>query len=490
MKNEILRLERVTQHEHGLVRLDNVSMHIFQGEIMGLLCINQHGQEALVKLLCHNLPIHYGSVYFQESLVNHYAHSTLRKNRVSVIERTSRLVEDLTVADNIFVLRPGFKKYLINPKVLDAQLRRFTEDLGVVLEGGQLVSQLTFFEKCVVELLRSIVAGIKLIVIRDVSNFISAADLVRFHRLIRHCTGKGMSFLYICNHHEEAFQICTRISMMRDGKILKVLTRDDFRDELVLHYAKERYMRPAADSGVTPPRQELISFDGVSVGEISDLRFTVGKGECIVLLDMNNTLPNALFSLLSGRQALEGGEIRMEELRWSAHARRMEVQMCFLDENPTRTALYDSMSYLENLCFWLDRKFPALWRKPRVRKSVEKEYFPVVGDDIWQSNISRLSLFARYSLVYYKVALYHPKILFCVQPFSGADLYLRRHILERIDFLKSQGIAVVILAVSLSDSLEVADRLLVTAGGRLVKEYTAEHFYALHMEKGGTFLGK
>lgn len=122
MKQEILRLERVTRITDGVTQLDNMNLHIFQGEIMGLVCINSHGKEALVRLICQNLPIHYGYVYFQEQLVNNYEHSSMGMNRVSVIEQRSRLVEDLTVADNIFVLRRGFKKYLIEPRVLERQL--------------------------------------------------------------------------------------------------------------------------------------------------------------------------------------------------------------------------------------------------------------------------------------------------------------------------------------------------------------------------------
>ena len=52
MKQEILRLERVTRITDGVTQLDNMNLHIFQGEIMGLVCINSHGKEALVRLIC------------------------------------------------------------------------------------------------------------------------------------------------------------------------------------------------------------------------------------------------------------------------------------------------------------------------------------------------------------------------------------------------------------------------------------------------------
>ena len=86
MKKEIMRLDRVTLMEGEVTLLDDLNLHIFEGEIMGLVCLNSNGQDALVNLLCQNVPIHYGYIYFEEQLVNSYRHSSMEPNRVAVIE--------------------------------------------------------------------------------------------------------------------------------------------------------------------------------------------------------------------------------------------------------------------------------------------------------------------------------------------------------------------------------------------------------------------
>jgi ribose transport system ATP-binding protein len=63
-----------------------------------------------------------------------------------------------------------------------------------------------------------------------------------------------------------------------------------------------------------------------------------------------------------------------------------------------------------------------------------------------------------------------------MQPFSGADMYLRMHIIHLLQELKKKGITVIILAVSLSDSLVVADRLMVIENGQLSKDYDSTKF--------------
>src|SRR5665647_1420628 len=236
MKTEILRVERVTTIKDEMTLLDNFNLHIFQCEIMGLVSQNANGKESLIQLIIQNLPIHYGRVDFNEILLNNYHHSPLTMNKVAVIEQKSRLIEELTVADNVFVLRRGFKKYFINPRLLNEQLKLFTKEVDIDIDGHELVANLTPYEKCIVELLRAVVMGAKLIVIRDISNSISAANLTKFHNLLRYYCQKGFSFLYICNHHEEAFKICTKVSLMRDGKIVKVFDHNEFKNEDLVPY--------------------------------------------------------------------------------------------------------------------------------------------------------------------------------------------------------------------------------------------------------------
>ena len=64
MREEILRLENVTRVVDDVVLLDNLNLHIFRGEIMGVISLNGYGQESLIELISQNLPILYGRIYW------------------------------------------------------------------------------------------------------------------------------------------------------------------------------------------------------------------------------------------------------------------------------------------------------------------------------------------------------------------------------------------------------------------------------------------
>ena len=121
MKKEILRMERVTYMEQGNTKLRNFNMAIYEGEVMGLVPMNNLGLDAFLQLLQKNLPLYYGYIYYRGHMVNCWGKPNQEWNRISIIQSESILADDMTVADNIFVLRPGFKKWLIQRKILDRQ---------------------------------------------------------------------------------------------------------------------------------------------------------------------------------------------------------------------------------------------------------------------------------------------------------------------------------------------------------------------------------
>ncbi|MDI3508321.1 MAG: ribose transport system ATP-binding protein [Clostridiales bacterium] len=484
MKNEVLRMEHVTVVQSDMILLNDFNLHIFQSEIMGLVCINTNGQNAMLQLLSQNAPIQYGRVYFNEKLVNSYQHSPMTMNKVAVIEQKSRLIENLTVADNVYVMRFGFKKYLINSKVLEEQLRRYTQDAGIDLDGSRLVSSLTPYEKCVTELLRAVVMGAKLIAIREISNVLSTTDLLKFHSLLRYYCGQGFSFVYICSHHEEAFKVCDRMAIMRDGKILRVLDRDQFNNENIAPYYIGEFAKVKREGLSVISDKGILTFEDVCTEHMRSLTFTIVKGESTVLLDMDNAIIQDIIGLMNGQLHQHSGEIYLKNELYTQKLAKHSLKygVAFIQENPISTMLFPDMSYLTNLCFLVDKKRNPIRLSKRVINSIAQEYEPLIGSAIYQTDIRKLKLQSLYDLVYYRIHICKADIVFCVQPFANADMYLRRHIIELMNQLKKQGTTVVILATNIADSLAVADKLIIVSKGTFQAEYPREDFYLFNSE--------
>ncbi|AEC02825.1 ATP-binding cassette domain-containing protein [Parasphaerochaeta coccoides] len=488
MKQEILALDRVTIFHEDTPVLNNVSLHIFAGEITGLLCVNSQGVDEFLDLISFNTPIHYGYVYFMGEIVHSYRRSLSQRNPVSIIEKQSRLVDDLTVADNIFVLRKNFHSYVLNKNMMEGQLEPYLKDLesmGVRIPVSAVVSSLSLLQRWALELLKAVVSGVKLVVIRDITNYVNTIDLHKIHALMKHYAAQGMAFIYMCNHHQEIFSISDKTAVMLDGTIQKILMKDQMNEDVMTHFSQS--FRTAVNDShrkfvavdAAEHQDSLICRDLYS-GNLKNISFTMRAGECVVFMDIDGTAVETFMGLCRGTLKSESGTLTIAGKEPSPYDRNTAI----IQERPTKNMIFPDMSYIDNLCFLVDNKVPRFWSNPHVKESIIKEYLPLIGPTIFAPSLHGLPEKALYDLVYCRTLLQSPELVVCMQPFFGVDMYQRVRIIEFLDTYRRKGISVLILALSLSDSLEVADRLLIIQNGSIVESYDRKDFSSVKLISG------
>lgn len=479
MRKEVLRMDQVTCECQGVPQLDNFNLTVWAGEILGLVPVNNYGVEALFSLLTQNLPLRYGYVYYQEKLVNDWHDRRRGGNRISVIRNESCLAKDLTVADNIFVLRPGFRKWRIQPRVLWRQLIPFIQETGVPIQADAYIDELTTFQRFVVELLKAVVAGSRLIVLENVDAFISESELAKLQEILLHYAAKGTAFLYLSAHFEETLRFCHRTALMSNGRILKCFDlKSGCADMLSLPCVGDydRWVRARLE-GLGREREDetVLELCSLCCGNLQNVDLRVNAGECVVVQDMDDcALRDFLAVLEHGRpesgQILVGGR--------SLHS-GLDRSIAIVQERPMETMLFHSMSYMDNLCFNMDHRFPKVWLSKGIRRSIQEEYAPILGAEVFNRRIDELTNRQKYDLVFTRLLLQRPKVVFCIHPFKKAEVSIRSHLWELIERLLEKNIAVVILAVNLADSLALADRLIRLRQGRVQEVYQREDFAKL-----------
>ncbi|ADL04490.1 ATP-binding cassette domain-containing protein [Lacrimispora saccharolytica] len=477
MRKEILRLNHVTLEENGERYLDNLDFYILQGEIMGFIISDAKGCNQLIRLICHNIPISFGGVYYEGNRVNHYSHPDFTDNRVYVIEERGRLIDSLTISDNLFVMRKGFKKYIINRRVLDHQVELLMGALGLSIDPKRRVSSLNSFERCVTELLKAILTGCRFIILDRVSNFLSQMELKQFQDIIRKQAGRGIAFLYMGNHHQEVFQIADRAALFHHGTIWKVFEKEEMVETALQPYTISFDL---SGSRIREPMEEaVLKLEGVHLSGKELVSFSLKRGECLMILDTDNQTWEPLVEVLSGCRGISGGRIFLGDRIFAGEEPKdfFSEGVAVIPDDPSETFLFQDMSYMENLTFLLDRKVRLGNIKRSHLRSVNQEYRKKAGPCIDAAKIDHLSLREKYGLAYYRIHLLHPKVVVCVQPLAKGDMYLRRYVLDLIQELKNSGISVLILTSNLADNMDVSDRMIILQDGKAAAEYGKEEFY-------------
>uniref|UniRef100_UPI0006D245E9 ATP-binding cassette domain-containing protein n=1 Tax=Clostridium sp. NkU-1 TaxID=1095009 RepID=UPI0006D245E9 len=311
MRKEILRLNHVTLEENGERYLDNMDFYILQGEIMGLIVSDAKGCSQLIRLICHNIPISFGGVYYEEKRVNHYSHPDFTENRVYVIEERGRLIDSLTISDNLFVMRKGFKKYIINSRVLDRQVELLMRPLGLSIDPKRRVSTLSAFERCVAELLKAILTGCRLIILDRISNFF-----------------KPDGAKTVSGYYQRAGKAGNRISLYGKpssggvpdhgpgGSFSPGYHLEGVREGRNGGYGPSAYTISFDLSGsqIREPKEEaVLKLEGVHLNGKEPVDFSLRKGECLMILDTDNQTWEPLVEVLSGSRGIRGGRIYLGE---------------------------------------------------------------------------------------------------------------------------------------------------------------------------------
>ena len=466
MKEEVLGMEHVTYTEDGQLLLEQFHMRIFRGEIMGIVCDDNRGKGALTKILQLNPPLQHGRIYFHGKLVNAGGYRLDKPNRIAVIRQKPSLIENMTVEENIFVIKGSYRKILVNRSKLEKQFERFAKEksLGLDLQGQKLVCELSSYERAAVELCKALIIGTRLVVICNMANYLGPIDLMTYLDLLGMFARQGYTFLYICDTFDEAGQVCSRIALMDHGCIRKIMENDELQERL---YFRNPLMIRSERAGMQ--KEALLEFRKVSWQSIRDMSFCIYPGEWVTLLDMSNTVLEHLVSLMNMETdaSVYSGNILFQgkELRKLPPGGIPGCGISFISENPTKTMLFQEVSYMDNLCFAMEQKMGAWTIKPRIRKSVRREYDGILGDEMDEVDITGLGRAQLYRLVYYRVHLCNPKIVFCVKPLAEEDIHMKREVKKLLGELHRKGIAIVELLSNISDLHTPADRTIIVRNG-------------------------
>ncbi len=493
MKTEVLRLEKVTTKKGERTELDACSLRIAEGSVTGLLAVNTYGLESLLDILLFNLPVYYGHVYYCEKCINSWKEEKRMRNPVTLIDSKSALAEGMSVLDNLCVFRPG-KEELIRKKAFLEMTEPYLEDLdserfGLRIPLESPAEKLDPLQSVVTQILRAVMLGHRLIILREISSLLSEEQMEVLSGVIRHYADHGFAFLYISMHFEEIRSMCTRAAIFNNGTVEMTADLGDEEqrgslDAAIYHvYAKSFYRNVSgAMSGEERPEEQkpLLTIRAQAL----PLEVSLHKGECVTLQFLDTKPYQKLVRALS--RPLEEDAVEfdfVEEDAGESRKRRPDPdrlrRVAVFSENAPETMIFPEMSVMDNLCMNMDHAFPQIWRNRRMRAMMKEEYIRITGRDIFGRSAGELTREEATELIYMRILMQRPKVMIAAQPFKGADVSLRQKIWKLIGRIRAEGTAVLILTVSMSDALTLADRVIRIGPGAESAEYKKGAFSEL-----------
>jgi len=477
--NEIvLEMSHISKNFPGVLALDDVSINLHKGEILGLLGENGAGKSTLIKILSGAYSLEEGKIiiYGIEHKFSGPNESLSTGIRVIYQELTS--FEPLTVLENIFAgevitNKAGFVSW----RKMAAEAKKMLATLGSEINPHTLMENLNVAGKQIVEIAKAIHGNVKILVMDEPTSALDEKDVNTLYSVIRKLRDQGVAIIYITHRMEEIFQITNKVIVLRDGKkVGDSKTSDtnkfDLVNLIVGRELSEQYPKRNIKKGKVIFEVKNLSY----LNKVKNVSLSLCEGEIVAFFGLLGAGTHQLFSVLFGDKKATSGEIYVEgkKLKISSPniAKKNGLGYIPIDRKEEGIALI--MDIKQNIT---SSNIEQLGNGFILNRKIEKEHaskwfnaLNIKAPSI-DTMASSLSGGNQQKVVVAKWLEKNSKILLMNEPTRGIDVGSKAEIYLIAEDLCEKGVGVLMVSSELPEIMAISDRVIVMRDGEIVGEF-------------------
>ena len=458
----------------GVEVLHNVDFSVSKGEIMGLCGENGAGKSTLMKILSGIHAQDVGDVVFKGSLIRrNVTPLEMQRVGVSMIHQELNLLNELTVAQNIFLCRePRSASGLINFARMRDDAAEVLEKLGEKIDPRRKVRDLKIGQKQMVEIAKAISFNVELLVMDEPTSVLTGKETGILFDLISNLSSQGIAVVYISHRLKEIIDVCHTVTVLRDGSLVATRKVSDVTAQKLAALMVGREVKESRASDFAgDPDAVMLEVKNVTDHLLKSVDFKVRKGEILGFSGLVGAGRTELMEVIFGLRRPQAGSVFIEGRRVSVRSAidAIRSDLGFVTEDRKETGLVLCRDINDNANYVTWQKTPGLFKG---RKSSLANTRNIVGrlaircSSIFQ-NVSNLSGGNQQKVALAKWLLSGAKILILDEPTRGVDVGARQEIYQIIKELAAEGVAVVIVSSDLPEILSICERVIIMHEGRI-----------------------
>lgn len=280
----ILQLKNITKRYPGVVALDDVSLDVIAGEVHALVGENGAGKSTLIKTCTGAITPDEGSIIIQGQEFASLTPKLSESVGVGVIYQEFNLVDELSVAENVFLGRAPRKGIVIDRRKMESEAAKIFQQFDIEIDPAALVGTLSVGYQQLVEIAKAMSQNARLLIMDEPSAPLTQTEAEALHLVVEKLKAAGVTIVYITHRMDEVFRLSDRVTVLRDGqKVTTIKTADTHIDELVKLMVgrdlKETY--PQRKPCITD--EVLLEMEHVSGSTVNDVSLQIRKGEVLGL---------------------------------------------------------------------------------------------------------------------------------------------------------------------------------------------------------------
>ena len=476
----LLEMRGVSKSYGGVAALAKVDFSTKTSSIHAVLGENGAGKSTLIKIVSGVVEPDEGSVVFDGKPVSFKTPQAANAVGIVTVFQELSVLPDLSVADNISITRPPKRFGLIDHR---AQRRLAEELLARVgcedVNPRARVGDLPLSRRQMVEIAKALGRNPKLLILDEATSALTAADVERVYKILHRLRDEGLALLYISHRMHEIEELADTISVFRNGRFIRTFAKGVCTDEEIVQMMIGRDVSnvypPKPKRAEAPPAELEVTNLGWT-DRLSDISFTVGKGEIVGLGGLDGQGQREILLALFGVLRSVTGKVRVHGREGIASspvaATRPELSMALIPEDRKTEGLMLPMSIANNISLtalkWLSPRFviDRQAEKNAVDGMVQKLQIKVqsVADPV-----ATLSGGNQQKVVIAKWLLTGARILLLNDPTRGIDVGTKEEIYRLLRELADNGTSILLYSTDYDELIGCCDRVLILYGGRIVR---------------------
>lgn len=478
--------------------LKNAGFELRDGEIHALMGENGAGKSTLMKILTGVYTRDAGTVVVDGQEVVYKSPQEAEKAGIVFIYQELNVLFDLTVEENLFMGKEITKGFgVCDKKAMRAKAQEVMDKMGVNIPVNAVMSDLSVGQQQMVEICKALMVDAKVLIMDEPTAALTESETKVLFEVIESLKAKGVSIVYISHRMEEIFQLCDRITILRDGQYvgtenIKDITMDGVVQMMIGREIGERYPQRNVKIG-----EEVIRVEGLTHEKMfKDVNFSVRAGEVLGVSGLmgagRTEIMQAIFGnlpIVSGKVFIEGKEVHIKNPKQA-----IEAGIGFITEDRKTEGLLLEKSIAENieLCNLGKVSKRSVLSKSKgaalVKKGIEEFRIKCFGPDHECNNLSGGN---QQKVVLAKWIYTDPKILILDEPTRGVDIGAKAEIYSVINDMAARGVAVIMVSSELPEVLGMSDRIMVVHEGHvtgIIDGKTADQAKVMTLATGGSLV--
>jgi ribose transport system ATP-binding protein len=477
-KENLLLMKGIGKSFNGVEVLRDVDLDVARGEVHALMGENGAGKSTLIKILTGIYPKDGGQIFFNGREVNIESRGDAASCGIAVIYQELSLIPTLTVAQNVMLGKEPGMFGILGRREIYKKAQDLMDQYNFKLKADAVVETLSIAQRQTVEILKALSEDASLIIMDEPTASLSSREAELLFGIIEQLREKGVSILYISHRLEEVFRLSDRLTILRDGQKVGVLTKGSYKPEEVIHMMIGKDLNRASASRhlKKPETEKILEVRGLCRrGVFSDISFSVHRGEILGIGGLVGSGRTEALRCIFGADPFEKGEILFEgkPLRNSVSS-AIKNGFGLIPEDRRVQGFVPLLSVERNIA---STNYDQLSKAGVVHRPNEKKlgWEAVKKLDIRPANplqqVGNLSGGNQQKVVLGKWLLRDLKVLLVDEATAGIDVGAKDEIYRLLEELAAQGVVVIVVSSDLQELLRVSSRILVFRKGRIFKEF-------------------